>query len=65
MLTVNYKVICINPECKNYDEVFNEFEQPFDDEETQTAWEESYGHGGEDETDYCPTCKLLGQFIED
>ena len=63
MLTVTFKVSCSNPDCKNFDITFNEFSNTFEDEDEENSFLESFGHGGEDDTDYCPTCKSLGELI--
>lgn len=63
MLTKTYNVYCTNPACNDFDKIFNEFQNSFEDEEEEMSWLESFGHGGEDKSDYCPVCDALGEII--
>jgi len=58
-MTIKYILICGNSSCDNFDGFVNEPEFLFLDESEEEAWREAYGHGGEDDADYCPFCGEL------
>ncbi len=64
MSEVKFKIFCQNEQCKQFDEEINEITFDNMSEEQAMSFLESFGHGGEDEADCCPTCKELGVICE-
>jgi hypothetical protein len=64
MSEVKFKIFCDNVECKDCGKEVNEITFEDISEEDAMSFAESFGHGGEDDTDYCPTCQELGNLSE-
>jgi hypothetical protein len=58
-MTVRYILKCYNDSCENFGGFVNEPEFDFEDDLEEQAWAEAYGHGSEDDADYCPFCGQL------
>jgi hypothetical protein len=58
---MKFHVVCETPGCENRDVAFNViiFDEPISDSVIESLYE-AYGHGWEEEEDYCPLCKELG-----
>ena len=59
-MTTKFEITCGNPNCNAFKKIFNSFEVDFKDESYEEAFLEGYGHGGQDDADYCPHCEVLG-----
>lgn len=64
MSEVKFKVFCENQECKDCGKEINEITFENMTEEEAMSFTDSYGQGGEDKADYCPTCNELGFLAE-
>ncbi len=58
-MTVRYILKCYNDSCENFSGFVNEPEFDFENDQEEQAWVESYGHGSEDDADFCPFCGQL------
>jgi len=59
MMTIKYVLQCDNSSCENFGGFVNEPEFTFMDDAEEQAWREAYGHGAEDDADFCPFCGEL------
>jgi len=58
---VELTVVCSNESCPNYEQVVNKPVIPIEDYE---AVADQWGHGSEDQYDYCPHCGELGELLD-
>jgi hypothetical protein len=58
-MTVRYILKCYNNSCENFGGFVNEPEFDFEDDSDEESFREQYGHGAEDDADYCPFCGVL------
>ncbi|OBQ42394.1 MAG: hypothetical protein AN484_18065 [Aphanizomenon flos-aquae WA102] len=58
-MTVRYILKCYNDSCENFGSFVNEPEFDFEDEFEEQSFREAYGHGAEDDSDFCPFCGVL------
>lgn len=56
-MAATVQITCEEDECENFGKLINSIKMP--EEEAQTFLE-GFGHGGEDQADYCPKCGKLG-----
>lgn len=54
---IKISIVCETEGCPNFGRKINEVTGP---KKNEDAFYAAYGHGGEDDEDFCPLCKKLG-----
>ncbi len=63
MMFYNFGIMCGTEGCTNFGKEVNEIDLYGTEDEVEAFWE-GFGHGSEEEEDYCKVCKQLGVLLE-